>query len=121
MVREHLQEFNMSDNPYASPTTTPTVPVAAGTMRIRRIGVLQAAKLSAVFNLLFTAIVLVPFMMFMMAVSPKSGAAGFGVLGLLILPVIYSIIGFVVGAIAAFLYNLVAGWVGGLEIELQRG
>lgn len=110
----------MNDNPYASPTTAPSVPVSAGTMRVRRIGVLQLAKLSAVFNLLFTAIVLVPMMMLMMAFSANSGAAGLGFLGLLILPVIYAIIGFIVGAIAAFIYNLVAGWVGGIELELGR-
>lgn len=35
-------------------------------------------------------------------------------------PVFYAVAGFVGGAIMAFLYNLVAGWVGGIELDLGR-
>lgn len=109
----------MNDNPYASPTTAPSVPVSAGTMRIRRVGVLQLAKLSAVFNLLFTAILIVP-MMFLVTAAGGNSNSAIGGLALLILPIIYCVLGFIVGAVAAFIYNLVAGWVGGIELELGR-
>ena len=45
---------------------------------------------------------------------------GFGVLGLIALPIIYGIIGFVSGAIIAFLYNLIARWIGGIEMEFEK-
>jgi len=41
----------------------------------------------------------------------------FGV-GALFLPLIYAAMGFVIGLIAAAVYNLVAKWTGGLEITL---
>lgn len=35
------------------------------------------------------------------------------------LPIMYGVIGFVAGAIGAAVYNLVAGFVGGIEIEVE--
>ncbi len=37
-----------------------------------------------------------------------------------LLPVIYGIIGFIMGAFIAFVYNLVAKWIGGLKIDLKK-
>lgn len=42
-----------------------------------------------------------------------------GVLGLIFFPVGYFIAGFIGGAITAAIYNLVAGWTGGVEITLD--
>jgi hypothetical protein len=39
----------------------------------------------------------------------------FGVLA----PVIYGVMGFLVGALGAFLYNLFAKWIGGIEVQVQ--
>jgi len=44
---------------------------------------------------------------------------GFGLIGIIILPILYGIMGWVSGAIGAALYNLVAGWIGGVQIELE--
>ena len=33
----------------------------------------------------------------------------------------YGVIGVIGGAIGAALYNLVAGWIGGIEVEMERG
>jgi len=38
---------------------------------------------------------------------------------LIFLPIMYGVIGFIAGAIGAALYNLVAGVVGGIEIEVE--
>ncbi len=40
---------------------------------------------------------------------------GFGVL----MPVIYGVMGFVFGVIGAAIYNLIAGWIGGIEVEVE--
>ncbi len=46
--------------------------------------------------------------------------ASFGVLGIIIFPIIYGVMGFVMGAIGALIYNLVAAWIGGVEIEFKE-
>ena len=51
---------------------------------------------------------------------PGMFGAGFGIASIIILPVIYAIIGFITGIIGAALYNLVARWVGGIQIELKE-
>lgn len=40
---------------------------------------------------------------------------GFGIF----MPIIYGVMGFVGGIIAAALYNLFAGWIGGIEVEVE--
>jgi hypothetical protein len=52
------------------------------------------------------------------------GALGGGIVGTLVVYVLLVVVGaFVQGlvtAIAALIYNLVAGWVGGVQVELQE-
>jgi hypothetical protein len=36
------------------------------------------------------------------------------------MPVFGAIMGFIMGAIHAFLYNVFAGWVGGIGLEFQQ-
>jgi ABC-type lipoprotein release transport system permease subunit len=43
----------------------------------------------------------------------------FGVGAVVFLPVFYGVLGFVFGALTAWLYNVVAGMVGGVTIETQ--
>lgn len=40
---------------------------------------------------------------------------GFGIL----MPVFYGIFGFVFGVISAAVYNLIAAWIGGIEVEVE--
>ena len=42
---------------------------------------------------------------------------GFGIAGIIILPIVFAIMGFIAGAIGAFVYNIVAGAVGGIKFE----
>lgn len=52
---------------------------------------------------------------------PQAPIAGlmFGAGAIVFLPVMYGVIGFVFSLIGAALYNVVAGWVGGVEVDLQ--
>jgi hypothetical protein len=43
----------------------------------------------------------------------------FGVGAVFLLPIVYGIMGFLGGVITAVIYNLAAGAVGGLEVELE--
>jgi hypothetical protein len=55
--------------------------------------------------------------------SDSSGAGAFGALlgvgAIVVLPILYGCLGFVFTMLAAALYNLVAGWVGGVELDIQ--
>src|SRR4029077_908737 len=44
---------------------------------------------------------------------------GFGFSAIIIFPLAYGIIGGVGGVIGAAVYNLAAGWVGGLEVDIS--
>ncbi len=43
---------------------------------------------------------------------------GMGIAAIILCPILYGIIGGIAAVIAALLYNLAAGWVGGLEVDL---
>jgi hypothetical protein len=49
--------------------------------------------------------------------SPFTGIVG--VVVAIILPFFYGALGFIDGAIGALLYNLLAKWVGGFEVEVE--
>jgi len=95
---------------------------------IRRIGVLSAAK---VFGILGVVIGLfVGVLMFLMtslggvaaAAQNQTGAglmAGMGVVALVVMPIMYGVLMFLGGALQAFVYNVGARFVGGIEIEAE--
>jgi hypothetical protein len=83
--------------------------------RIRRFGVGQTAKVVGVLYLL-VGVLLAPVLLLATILSPEQ--AGFGVAFAIALPILYACVGFVGAAIGCAIYNLVAGWVGGIEIEL---
>jgi hypothetical protein len=47
------------------------------------------------------------------------GGAVIAVAAIVFFPILYGTFGFIGGAIAAAVYNLVARWIGGLELELS--
>ena len=94
-------------------------------VRIKRIGIKQTAKVFAVFYFLISLVFVLPISLIALLVG-SSGNKGTGILPaafggviLFILPIAYGIIGFVMVALSAALYNLVARYVGGVEIELN--
>jgi hypothetical protein len=48
------------------------------------------------------------------------GGIVFGIVVMIGLPIMYSIMGFIGGALGALLYNLFANYVGGIEIEVEN-
>jgi hypothetical protein len=89
--------------------------------QIKRFSIGQAAKFLGVLYLLF-GLLFIPFFLVigMMAPRDESGFAFFGgTMMAVAMPVLYGIFGVIGGAIGAALYNLVAGWVGGIEVEIE--
>lgn len=94
---------------------------------IKSVGVLSVGK---VMGLLYAAmgLIFVPFFLLISAIQALSGdarAAGVGmamaIAMTVLMPILYGVFGFIAGVIMAFLYNLIAGRIGGIEIELNSG
>jgi hypothetical protein len=92
---------------------------------IKRVGVVKLAIFQGAMMAAFGLIAALIFMAFGAMISGFGGhqAAGIaGVMGiamLIILPIMYGVIGFIIGAIGAALYNLIASIVGGIEIDVE--
>ena len=93
--------------------------------QIKRIGIKQTAKVSAVFYFIFSLLFVVP-MSVMTIIFGTIGdnktnilGATFGGILLIIVPLIYSVMGFTMVALFSFIYNQIAKRVGGIEIELE--
>lgn len=89
--------------------------------RIRRFGIIKTATIVAVIYMLVVAIFFVPLAILALAASPGNaavGAVGILVFGLLA-AVLYAAVGWIFTAIACALYNLAAGWVGGIEVQVE--
>ena len=85
---------------------------------IKRFSIGQSAKFMGVLYLLF-GLIFVPFFLLAGAFGPD-GFGGFGTMFAIAMPLMYACMGVVGGAIGSALYNLVAGWVGGIEVELDQ-
>lgn len=92
--------------------------------RLRAIGVLSCAKIFAVVQAAIG--VLIGFLILIFGIvgaavvpaSQKLGMVGIIILSVLT-PVLYGALGFVMGALWAFVYNLAAQSIGGVELELD--
>ena len=94
--------------------------------RIKRIAPLKTGIVLGVLYALMS-LIMVPFMMIAgVGIAAASKQAGtplpfaflFGI-GALFLPILYGVIGFIFGVIAAAIYNLVAKWTGGIEVTVE--
>ena len=95
-------------------------------MIIKRVGPLSFAKLSAVLYAVMGLVVGGVFSLVGLAggfASEATGAAGVGaivgVAAIVVFPIFYGLMGFVLTLFAAWLYNFAADFVGGVEIDVQ--
>lgn len=85
---------------------------------IKAIGVLSVAKISGSIGALVGLVIAIPvaLVVYFTGSTWQLGAAGW--VALVALPLLYGAAGFVGGALYAWLYNVVSGWVGGIEVDL---
>ncbi len=96
-------------------------------MVVTRVEPISVAKVFAVLYAVFALLFALPMGCFgaMMgaAMNDASGVGnvfgGLGIASLITFPLMGAVAGFIGGLIYGFLYNLVAGWVGGIEIEVD--
>lgn len=103
-------------------------------LRIKKLGPMSVAKIYAAMAFVISLLIAIPYGLFIIgfslmgAAGAKGDAAlavgGMGVVGgiavMIILPIVYTIIAFIGGLIGAVIYNLFAGFVGGIEIEVEN-
>jgi hypothetical protein len=92
--------------------------------RIKSVGILSCARmfggLYGCMGLLFIPFALIGGIFSMFWPHPSDAIGGVALLALTVLaPLVYGCVGFVVGALTAWLYNLIARWMGGIELELR--
>ena len=90
--------------------------------RVRRFGVIQTANMAAMMYFAMTIIFLVPF--FILAsmlpdMGDESGMAWFSGAALFFVPPLYAAFGWVATAIMCWFYNMIAGFVGGIAVEIE--
>lgn len=103
-------------------TTSP--PPLTVTRRIKSFNPVQLGKMLAI---MYGAMGLIfcPFFLLFSLFAPHPQGAHvpaiflFGTGFALMLPVIYGIMGFILGVISGFIYNLIAKWIGGIEVEVE--
>ncbi|MCA1591439.1 MAG: DUF3566 domain-containing protein [Acidobacteria bacterium] len=98
-------------------------------MVVKRMGVLSVAKIYGVMLAGIGLVIGVPLGLIMMVIGAaamtRSGSAGglgvgMGVAYIIFIPIFYGVLGFVVGALSAFIYNVASGFIGGLELEMEN-
>ncbi|HJX56551.1 MAG TPA: DUF3566 domain-containing protein [Methanoregula sp.] len=91
---------------------------------VRSVDILSVAKIVALFGIVMGLVwgifygLIAASMMGRFA--PLWFGAGSGVVVLVVMPIFGAIMGFIMGTIHAFLYNIFAGWVGGIKLEFQQ-
>ncbi len=90
--------------------------------RIRRFGVVKTATIAAVMYVLVTLAFVFPITIIVALAGPTSSSslsAGPFLLGGLFAAAIYGLLGWVFTAIACVFYNIAAGIVGGIQVEVE--
>jgi hypothetical protein len=95
-------------------------------MIIKKLDVLSVAKISGIIAAAIGLIAGLFFLLFggifagLLGSDGAGGgllALGGGIFGLIFFPILYGVFGFIGGLIQALIYNLAAGFVGGIRIE----
>jgi len=89
--------------------------------RIKKFGIYQTAKVAAVIYFFLGLVIVVPMFLFMSAIKEVTDTSlpFFGGAMMFLIPFFYALIGFIFTAIGCAIYNVVARWTGGIEIEVE--
>ena len=97
-------------------------------MVVRRVGPLSCAKIAGTMYAIIGLLIGLVVSMASMVIGTSAGdempnmamfGALFGIGAVVLMPIFYGALGFVTALISAFIYNALAGFVGGVEIEVD--
>ena len=89
--------------------------------RIKKFGVYQTSKVVAINLFVGALIFVIPFGMgsrLLIGTNHPGFPFGSG-LFFFLLPILYGVISFIITALACMIYNFIAEWTGGIEIEID--
>ena len=87
-------------------------------MIIKRIDPFSAGKVAGV-AYAFLGLLVALFVALLGSAIGGGVMGNFGMAALIVFPILYGVIGFIATALGAAIYNLVAGWVGGVRIDTE--
>lgn len=90
---------------------------------IKNIDVMSWAKIHALFGIVLGLMYGLMFAVMGAAIGVNRGMPGvevFGILSIIIFPIIFAICGFISGAVMGLLYNIFAEKVGGIQVDLVQ-
>lgn len=90
-------------------------------IQIRRFSPHQNAKVISILMAVSSLVLFVPLYLLFVLVPPEDGQARPPVYMLLVFPLVYLVMGYVMVAIACAIYNLVARYTGGIEYDTEDG
>jgi hypothetical protein len=90
-------------------------------MIIKRIDPMSYAKVQGVLCALLGLIFGIGIALIGMMGGSSGGGMlrGLGLLAIVVVPILYGLFGFLATVIAALLYNMAAGWVGGIKLDVE--
>lgn len=102
-------------------------------LRVKKLGVLSVAKMYAAMAFVISLLIAIPYGLIIIVFSLMGASAargdsamamgGLGIVGgiavMILIPIVYTIMAFIGGAIGALIYNIFASFVGGIEIEIE--
>lgn len=92
-------------------------------MRVKRFGVVRTAKVVAALYFAVTVVIGVPLGLVLLLTGLLLGQGESilsGLAAMFIMPVLYGVFAFIGGIIICLVYNFVARYTGGIEIELEH-
>jgi hypothetical protein len=91
--------------------------------RIRRFGVRSTAVVAGMMYFVITLVGTLLFALFVAVAGADSGLGASGaaaiLVGGIVIAVVYGVIGAIITAIACWIYNIVAGSVGGIQVQVE--
>jgi hypothetical protein len=109
----------MEENPYAATAAASDRDRPATKKHtIKRFDPLQVGKVLGILYALM-GLIFAPIMLIVGLSGGSARGAGVGVGMAVMMPVMYGVMGFIGGIIAAWLYNLCAKFVGGIQVEVE--
>lgn len=90
---------------------------------LAKVGPMSLAKIQAATTFAMSLLFAIPFLLFGSTMGMAGGEAAGAAMGMMVgmafvIPIAALVVGFLGGLLSAAIYNLLAGWVGGIEVEL---
>jgi predicted tellurium resistance membrane protein TerC len=99
-------------------------PTITTKIKIKRFEPLQLGKMLALLHGMI-GLIFLPIVLFFSLIASKLpptqrvGVMAMGIGFMLFMPIMYAVMGFLVGVTSGWLYNLFAKWIGGIEVEIK--